>query len=101
MQRSWDWKYVGSRVHFPHDDKPFDDKTCRQAIAVFNHAGEVLAEVSPDILLSRAWLRIPTLPDGTLFDLMMKETNPQYMHFQMDVFRIVHPGQVPRKLLKI
>ena len=31
---------------------------------------------------------------------MMKETNPQYVHFQMDVFWIVHPGQDPVKLLK-
>ena len=36
-------KYVGC-AWIPHDDnQPFDEQTCREAIAVFNHAGEVLA----------------------------------------------------------
>jgi len=31
---------------------------------------------------------------------MMTETKPQFVHYEMDVFWIVHPGQDPVKLLK-
>jgi sugar phosphate isomerase/epimerase len=93
-------KYVGC-AWIPHDDnQPFDEQTCRQAIAVFNHAGEVLARHHLTFFYHAHGYEFQPYRDGTLFDLMMKETNPQYMHFQMDVFWIVHPGQDPVKLLK-
>jgi sugar phosphate isomerase/epimerase len=38
--------------------------------------------------------------DGTLLDLLMAETNPKYVNYQMDVFWIVFPGQDPVKLLQ-
>lgn len=93
-------KYVGC-AWIPHDvNQPFDEKTCREAIAVFNHAGEVLAGHHLTFFYHTHGYEFQPYQDGTLFDLMMKETNPQYVHFQMDVFWIVHPGQDPVKLLK-
>ncbi|MGH7992151.1 MAG: sugar phosphate isomerase/epimerase family protein [Limisphaerales bacterium] len=93
-------KYVGC-AWIPHDDnQPFDEQTCRRAIAVFNHAGEVLARHHLTFFYHAHGYEFQPYQDGTLFDLMMKETNPQYVHFQMDVFWIVHPGQDPVKLLK-
>jgi sugar phosphate isomerase/epimerase len=38
--------------------------------------------------------------DGTLFDLLMTETKPGLVSFEMDVFWIVHAGQDPVKLLQ-
>ena len=38
--------------------------------------------------------------DGTLFDLLMAETKPEYVRIEMDVFWIVHPGQDPVKFLE-
>jgi hypothetical protein len=38
--------------------------------------------------------------DGTLFDLLMRETVPANVKFEMDIFWIVHAGQDPVKLLK-
>ena len=38
--------------------------------------------------------------DGTLFDLIMAETNPKYVSFQMDVFWVAHAGQDPVKLME-
>ncbi len=93
-------KYAGC-AWIPHDDnKPFDEKTCREAIAVFNHAGEVLAQNGLKFFYHVHGYEFQPYRNGTLLDLMMKETNPQYVHFQMDVFWIVHPGQDPVKLLK-
>ena len=36
---------------------------------------------------------------GTLFDLLMEETKPKFVRYQMDIFWIVHPAQDPVKLL--
>jgi sugar phosphate isomerase/epimerase len=38
--------------------------------------------------------------DGTFMDLLMKETNPKHVAFQMDVFWVTHPGQDPVKWLE-
>ena len=35
-----------------------------------------------------------------MFDLLMAETNPEYVHIEMDVYWIVHPGQDPVKFLE-
>ncbi|MHC4400635.1 MAG: sugar phosphate isomerase/epimerase family protein, partial [Planctomycetota bacterium] len=37
---------------------------------------------------------------GTLFDLLMAETDPRYVYFQMDVLWTVFPGQDPARLLE-
>jgi sugar phosphate isomerase/epimerase len=81
-------------------DKPFDEQKCREAIAVFNHAGEVLARHGVTFFYHPHGYEFQPYQGGKLFDLMMKETNPKYVHFQMDIFWIVHPGQDPVALLK-
>jgi sugar phosphate isomerase/epimerase len=93
-------KYAGC-AWIPHDDnKPFDEQTCHEAVTVFNHAGEVLAKHGLKFFYHAHGYEFQPYSKGTLFDLMMKETNPQYVHFQMDVFWIVHPGQDPVNLLQ-
>jgi sugar phosphate isomerase/epimerase len=91
-------KYVGC-AWIPHDGA-FDEKTCREAIAVFNHAGEVLAQHGLKFFYHAHGYEFQPYEDGTLLDLMMKETNPKFVNYQMDVFWIVHPGQDPVKLLE-
>lgn len=93
-------KYVGC-AWIPHDDnKPFDEKTCREAIAVFNHAGEVLAQNGLKFFYHPHGYEFQPYQNGTLFDLLMSGTNPKFVNFEMDVFWIVHPGQDPVKLLQ-
>jgi sugar phosphate isomerase/epimerase len=93
-------KYVGC-AWIPHDDnQPFDEKTCREAVAVFNQAGEALAKHGLKFFYHAHGYEFQPFQDGTLFDLMMRETNPKFVNFQMDVFWIVHPGQDPVKLLE-
>ena len=91
-------QYVGC-AWIPHGD-PFDEKTCRAAIAVFNQAGEALAKHGLKFFYHSHGYEFQPHQDGTLFDLLMKETNPKFVNFQMDVFWIVHPGQDPVKLLE-
>lgn len=78
----------------------FDEKTCREAAAVFNHAGEVLAKHGIKFFYHTHGYEFQKFGDGTLFDLLMKETKPNLVSYQMDIFWIVFPGQDPAKLLE-
>jgi sugar phosphate isomerase/epimerase len=91
-------EYVGC-AWIPHGD-PFDEKTCREGAAVFNRAGEALAKHGLKFFYHSHGYEFQPYQDGTLFDLLMKETNPKFVNFEMDVFWIVHPGQEPVKLLQ-
>jgi sugar phosphate isomerase/epimerase len=78
----------------------FDEKTCREAIRVFNRAGEALAKERIKFFYHTHGYEFQPYRQGTLFDLFMQETNPKFVRLQMDIFWIVHPGQDPVKLLE-
>lgn len=90
-------KYAGC-AWIPHAGA-FDEKECREAAAVFNHAGHVLAEHGIQFFYHTHGYEFQPYKDGTLFDLLMAETNPKTVSYEMDVFWIVHPGHDPVKLL--
>jgi sugar phosphate isomerase/epimerase len=92
-------KYAGV-AWIPHEGN-FDEKTCRQAASVFNHAGEVLAKSGIQFFYHTHGYEFQPSPNGngTLFDLLMQETDPKKVAYEMDVFWIVHPGQNPAQLL--
>jgi sugar phosphate isomerase/epimerase len=90
-------KYVGC-AWIPHTGD-FDEKTCREAAAVFNKAGQALAKHGLKFFYHTHGYEFQPYGDGTLFDLLIKETNPEYVAYEMDIFWIVHPGQDPAKLL--
>jgi len=90
-------QYAGC-AWIPHNGA-FDEKTCREAAAVFNHAGEVLASHGIKFYSHTHGYEFQPFADGTLFDLLMHETNPRYVSFEMDVMWVVFPGQDPVKLL--
>jgi sugar phosphate isomerase/epimerase len=91
-------QYVGC-AWIPHKD-PFDEKTCREAAAVFNRAGEALAKHGLKFFYHTHGYEFLRYGDGTLFDLLMAETKSQYVRYEMDVFWIVHPSQDPVKLFE-
>jgi sugar phosphate isomerase/epimerase len=91
-------QYVGC-AWIPHTD-PFDEKTCREAIGVFNHAGEALAKHGFKFFYHTHGYEFLPYGNGTFFDLMMAETKPEFVSYEMDVYWIVNPGQDPVKLLE-
>ena len=91
-------EYVGC-AWIPHKD-PFDEKTCREAAAVFNKAGEALAKHGLKFFYHTHGYEFLPYGHGTLFDLLMAETKPEFVHYQMDVYWIVNPGQDPVKLFE-
>jgi sugar phosphate isomerase/epimerase len=91
-------KYAGC-AWIPHEGD-FNEKTCREAIEVFNKAGEALAKHNIKFFYHTHGYEFQNHGDETLFDLLMKETKPEFVSYQMDIFWIVHPGKDPVKLLK-
>ena len=91
-------QYAGC-AWIPHKD-PFDEKTCREAIDVFNRAGEALAKHGLKFFYHTHGYEFLPYDKGTFFDLMMAKTKPQFVNYEIDVFWIVHPGHDPVKLLE-
>jgi len=91
-------QYVGC-AWIPHEG-PFDEKKCREAIAVFNRAGEALAKEGLKFFYHTHGYEFQPHGKGTLFDELVEGTKPEFVRFQMDVFWIVHPGQDPVRLLE-
>jgi sugar phosphate isomerase/epimerase len=91
-------EYVGC-AWIDHPD-PFNEKTCREAIAVFNQAGAALVKSGLHFYYHTHGYEFQPHGKGTLFDLMLAETNPKLVSYEMDVFWIVHAGQDPVKLFQ-
>lgn len=91
-------QYVGC-AWIPHRNA-FDEKTCRDAAAVFNRAGEALSKHGLKFFYHVHGYEFQPYADGTLFDELMRQTDPRYVSFQMDVLWVVFPGQDPVKLLQ-
>jgi sugar phosphate isomerase/epimerase len=91
-------QYAGC-AWIPHKDA-FDEATCREAIKVFNAAGAALAKENIKFFYHTHGFEFQPHGSGTLFDLMMTETNPENVAIEMDIFWIVHAGQSPAALFE-
>ena len=90
-------EYAGT-AWVPHEGQ-VTEQWVHDTAKVFNHAGEVLAKHGIKFYYHNHGYEFVPHGDGTLFDLLVKETNPKYVSFQMDVMWTVFPGQDPAKLM--
>ena len=79
----------------------FTEAACQDAIATFNRAGEALAKEGITFFYHCHGYEFQPHANGTLFDLLVTATKPEFVSFQMDVLWVVFPGQDPVKLLKM
>ena len=79
---------------------PFDEKQCRDAAIVFNRAGAALASIDLKFFYHNHGYEFEPYGQGTLFDLLVAETDPKLVSFEMDVMWTVFPAQDPVKLLE-
>jgi sugar phosphate isomerase/epimerase len=77
-----------------------DETGCRSAVEVFNRAGQIFSQRGIAFFYHPHGYEFKPLGQGTLFDLLVTNTDPRYVHFQMDIYWIVHAGQDPIKLLQ-
>lgn len=91
-------KYLGT-AGIPHQGA-FTEADARKAVADFNRFGEALARHGLRFFYHNHGFEFVPHGDGTLFDVLVQETKPEFVAFEMDLFWIVHPGQDPVKLLR-
>lgn len=83
----------------PHQ-RPFSPDVARQAVLVFNQAGAVLKAAGLKFCYHPHGYEFQPHGEGTLFDLMLQQTKPELVNFELDVFWAIHAGQDPAKLLQ-
>jgi sugar phosphate isomerase/epimerase len=85
----------------PHKVKGhFTREECLRAAADFNRFGETLKQHGLTFYYHTHGYEFQPDGDGTLFDLLMAKTKPEFVSFQMDIFWVVRPGHDPVKLLR-
>jgi sugar phosphate isomerase/epimerase len=84
----------------PHKDNTFTIEETKKAAQDFNAWGKKLKESGIQFCYHTHGYEFRPYENGTLFDYLVKNTNPEHVSFEMDVYWVAHPGQDPLKLLK-
>ena len=98
-------KVLGSKyvmcAWIPHDNKvglTFDN--AKKAVEDFNRVGRILKENGLTFCYHAHGYEFQPYEDGTLLDYIFKNTNPEYVSFEMDILWIQFGGGNPAGLLK-
>ncbi len=83
----------------PHKTGGFTMEEATKAIDVFNRAGRILHDQGLKFVYHPHGYEFRPQGDGTMFDYIIKRTDPRYVNYEMDVFWVKHPGQDPVELL--
>lgn len=94
-------KYVAC-PWIPHEIGSFGEADVHRAARDFNQWGEALKAAGITFAYHPHGYEFRPVAEGaseTFFDILVRETKPEFVTFEMDVFWVVHPGQDPAKLL--
>jgi len=91
-------KYV--RVAWMPHDKPWDLEFTRQTAAAFNEIGRDLKAQGLVFCYHNHGYEFQAHGKGTLFDVLVQETNPEYVGYEIDILWVHFPGQDPARLIK-
>ena len=84
----------------PHEG-PFTPELARSTAADFNRWGAAAREHGLRFYYHNHGYEFRPAEDGTIpFDVLMEETDPESVFYEMDVFWTVHPGVDPVELLR-
>lgn len=83
----------------PHKGDNFTIEDAKKAVEDFNYAGKVLKENGITFCYHNHGYEFRPYEDGTLMDYIIKNTNPEYVSFEMDVLWTIHGGGDPVALL--
>ena len=84
----------------PHKTGSFNLENAKKAAEDFNRAGKILKENGLTFCYHAHGYEFQPHEDGTLLDYLMKNTNPEYVSFEMDIMWIHFGGGDPAALLK-
>ncbi len=94
-------KYAGV-AWIPHEGADFGEAEVKRAAADFNAMGEAFKAAGIQFFYHTHGYEFRPVSEGsseTFFDLLVKETNPALVSFEMDVFWVFQPGADPVKYL--
>ncbi|GAB3934608.1 sugar phosphate isomerase/epimerase family protein [Larkinella terrae] len=91
-------KYV-MVASIPHQRGNFTLENAKKAVEDFNRVGKVLQENGLTFCYHNHGFEFQPYEDGTLFDYLVKNTDPKYVSFEMDILWVTHGGADPVKLL--
>ncbi|MBC7921101.1 MAG: sugar phosphate isomerase/epimerase [Ferruginibacter sp.] len=83
----------------PHQKSNFTLENAQKAVEDFNRAGKILKENGLTFCYHTHGFEFQPYKDGTLFDYLVQNTNPDYVSFEMDILWTTHGGADPVKLL--
>ncbi|WP_266366502.1 sugar phosphate isomerase/epimerase family protein [Tellurirhabdus rosea] len=83
----------------PHNG-PFTLDMAKKTVEEFNAIGKQLREADLTFVYHNHGFEFEPYQNGTLFDYVVQNTNPQDVSFEMDVVWVVNPGQNPVALLE-
>jgi len=92
-------KYVMT-AWIPHERGKFTLENAKKAVADFNAGGKVLKENGITFCYHTHGFEFQPYEDGTLLDYIIKNTNPEYVSFEMDILWTHFGGGDPVALLK-
>ncbi|MCC7054725.1 MAG: sugar phosphate isomerase/epimerase [Gemmatimonadaceae bacterium] len=92
-------QYVGI-AWYPHDSTGFTLANARQAVQDFNAFGKTLKAAGLTFFYHNHGYEPVPHGDGTLLDLIITETDPSLVSFEMDVLWTWLPGQDPVGLIR-
>jgi sugar phosphate isomerase/epimerase len=84
----------------PHEDGVLTFENAKKAVDDFNKAGKFLKDNGLIFCYHAHGYEFQPYEDGTLLDYIFKNTNPEYVSFEMDIFWIQFGGGDPVALLK-
>lgn len=84
----------------PHEKANFTLDNAKKAVTDFNQIGKVLKEKGLTFCYHNHGYEFQPYENGTLFDYIVKNTNPNYVSFEMDILWAQHGGADPVTLLK-
>lgn len=84
----------------PHKSGAFNLDNAKKAVEDFNTAGKILKENGLTFCYHIHGYEFWPYEDGTLFDYIAKNTNPEYVSFELDVLWAIHGGADPVSLIK-
>lgn len=92
-------RYVGV-AWYPHDSAGFTEADARRAAREFNAFGRTLKAAGLTFFYHNHGYEPVPYGDGTLLDLLIRETDPALVAFEMDVLWTWLPGQDPVALIR-
>ena len=100
----WRAKLLGAKyvmcAWIPHTTGSFNIENAKKAVEDFNRAGKILKENGLTFCYHPHGYEFWSHDDGTLLDYIIKNTNPDYVSFEMDIMWIHFGGGDPAGLLR-